>query len=160
QRGYLPTNWDGVTPLWLPDAPADYTKLTYIPRDAAGNPISTIPIAASTRPTIATPTPAGLTANAGNIADPLYANDRFRNDYSPRPNEKHAGSISVGWVYTPLSWFSLVANYATSYQLPPAGRFTLDGELADVQTGSGYDLGTRFRFLNGQLQVNAGYYYN
>ncbi len=160
QRGYLPANWDGVTPLWLPDAPADYAALTYIPRSAAGAPLSTIPVAANTRPTIATPVPAGLTANAGNVADPLYAGDRFRNDYSPPTNNKHPMSISTGGVWSPLHWLSLVANYATSYQLPPAGRFTLDGQLADVQVGSGYDLGTRFRFFNGQLQVNAGYYFN
>ena len=32
----LPSNWDGRTEYYLPDAPADWAKLSYIPRDANG----------------------------------------------------------------------------------------------------------------------------
>jgi hypothetical protein len=33
---YSATTWDGVTPRYKPDAPADYATLTYVPRDANG----------------------------------------------------------------------------------------------------------------------------
>jgi hypothetical protein len=33
---YSATTWDGVTPQYKPDAPADYATLTYVPRDANG----------------------------------------------------------------------------------------------------------------------------
>jgi len=33
----LPSNWDGNTVIFRPDAPADWADLTYIPRDANGN---------------------------------------------------------------------------------------------------------------------------
>ena len=54
--GFLPGgSWDGWTlnnSYWRPDAPADWKTLTYTPKDANGNPTSTVPILAIDRPTI------------------------------------------------------------------------------------------------------------
>jgi hypothetical protein len=160
-RGDLPANWDGRTMLFLPDAPADWAKLTYIPRDAAGNATSTIGIPAATRPRTGIATPAGATTNAGvSTGNPLYANSRFRDDYNPPVNNKHPKSVSTGAVYHVLPWVSVVGNYATSYVLPPTGQFDLTNNLADVQTGTGYDTGLRFKFFGGRLTANTNYYFN
>lgn len=160
-RGDLPANWNGNTLVFLPDAPADWAKLTYIPRDANGNPTSTVAIPAATRPRTGIATPAGATGNAGvSIGNPFYANDRFRDDFSPPVNNKHPKTLSTGAVYHLLPWVSLVGNYASSYVLPPTGAFDLSNKLADVQTGTGYDTGLRFRFFGGRLTANTNYYFN
>jgi outer membrane receptor protein involved in Fe transport len=160
-RGDLPSNWDGETMLFLPDAPSDWAKLTYIPRDANGNPTSTVLNPAATRPRTGIPVPAGATTNAGVSArNPFYANDRFRDDYSPPINRKKPKTLSTGAVYHFYPWLSLTGNYATSYVLPPTGAFDLSNDLADVQTGEGYDAGLRFRFFGGRLNANLGYFFN
>lgn len=160
-RGDLPSSWNGRDLLFLPDAPADWTKLTYIPRDGNGNPTSTIAIPAATRPRTGIATPAGATTNAGaSVGTAFYRNDRFRDDYNPPINRKHPKSVSTGAVYHMLPWVSLTGNYATSYVLPPTGQFDLNNDLADVQTGKGYDAGLRFKFFGGRLTANAGYFFN
>jgi len=160
-RAGLPANWDGRTFYFLPDAPVDWAQLTYIPRDANGNPTSTIPIPAVARPRTGIAIPAGGTTNNG-ISAPtaFYANDRFRDDYNPPINRKHPYSYSVGAVYKVRPWVSVTGNYATSYVLPPTGAFDLSNNLAEVQTGSGYDSGLRFNFFGGRLTFNTNYYFN
>lgn len=160
-RADLPSNWNGRTEYYLPDAPDDWAKLSYIPRDATGRPTSTIAIPASARPRTGIAIPAGGTTNNGiSPGNPFYASDRFRDDYNPPVNRKHPKSISTGAVYHLTPWVSLTGNYATSYVLPPTGAFDLSNDLADVQTGKGYDAGLRFKFFGGRLTANTGYYFN
>ncbi len=159
-RADLPANWNGRDLLYLPNAPADWKTLTYIPRDAAGNPTSTAAIPAATRPRTGV-TPAGTTvANIYSTRIPFYSNDRFRDDYSPPVNTRTPYSVSAGAVYHLTNWVSLVGNYATSYVLPPTGAFDINNDLADVQTGKGYDAGFRFNFLGGRLTANTNYFFN
>jgi hypothetical protein len=160
-RADLPANWDGRSFYFLPDAPSDWVKLSYIPRDAAGNPTSAAPIPAATRPRTAIATPAGATTNNGiSAANPLFRNDRFRDDFSPPVNKRNPYSVSLGGVYHVASWVSLVGNYATSYVLPPTGAFDISNDLADVQTGRGYDAGFRFNLFDGRLTFNTNYFFN
>lgn len=157
----LPSNWDGRTEYFLPDAPADWAGLTYIPRDANGNPTSTVPIPAATRPRTGIATPAGGTTNNG-ISTPtaFYANDRFRDDYNPPVNKRHPRTLSTGAVYHLFPWVSGTGNYASSYVNPPTGAFDLNNALADPQTGKGYDAGFRFKFFGGRLTASTNYYFN
>jgi hypothetical protein len=157
--GDLPRDWDGHTFYYKPVAPADWAKLTYIPRNATnGVATSTVPIPAATRPRVNEP---GVTTNNGvQIPNPFFANDRFRNDYSPPENTGGNLAGSYGFVYHALKWLSVVANYGSTYVPPPTNAFSLNNEVADPTTGFGYDGGLRFRFFHEQLTVNANYFYN
>jgi hypothetical protein len=157
--GDLPAAWDGTSLVYKPDAPADYKTLSYIPRNATtGAATSAIPVPAVTRPRQNAP---GVTTNNGvQIYNPFFAGDRFRNDYSAPENKGTGLTGSYGLVYHATSWVSGVLNYSTAYIPPPAAAFTLDNELADPQTGFGYDLGLRFNFFQGRLTVNTNYFFN
>jgi outer membrane receptor for ferric coprogen and ferric-rhodotorulic acid len=157
--GDLPADWDATTLLYKPEAPADWAKLTYIPRNATtGVATSARPVPAVTRPRQNAP---GVVTNNGvQIYNPFFANDRFRNDYSPPVNEGSGLTGTYGFVYHARKYVSVVANYSTSYIPPPTNAFTLDNELAEPLTGMGYDGGLRFNFFNGRLTVNTNYFFN
>lgn len=160
-RAGLPADWDGRTFSYLPDAPSDYVGLSYIPRAANGTPTSSSPIPAASRPRTAIAIPAGATTNNGiSTPNPLYLNDRFRDDFNPPVNKRTPYSVTAGAVYHVLPWASIVGNYGTSYVLPPTGAFDISNNLADVQTGQGYDSGFRFNFFDRRLTFNVNYYFN
>lgn len=157
--GDLPITWTGTELLYKPDAPADWAALSYLPRNATtGVATATKPIPAATRPRVNAP---GVTTNNGvQIYNPFFANDRFRNDYSPPENKGDGLTGSYGLVWHALKNASLVLNYATAYIPPPTNAFTLDNDLAVAQTGRGYDAGLRFNFFNSRLTVNTNYFFN
>lgn len=149
--------WDGVTlddRYWKPDAPADWRTLTYIPKNADGSPRSAVPLPAVTRPRT------GTSINNFQLANPLYANDRFRSDYN-NPRAQSTGLNSTGGiVYHLFSWMSLKASYGDSYRPADTGVFTLDGLDAEPQRGKAYDARVNFSVFKGRLDVGLGYYYN
>jgi outer membrane receptor protein involved in Fe transport len=156
--GELPTTWNGTDKIYKPDAPADWTRLSYIPRSTAGVPTSAQPIPAANRPRV---NPPGVTTNNGvQIADPLYSGDRFRNDYSPPENRGDGLTGSYGFVYHALPFVSVVSNYSTAYIPPPTNQFTLNNDLAVAQEGYGYDVGLRFTLFGGRLTANTNYFFN
>ena len=157
--GDLPADWDPMTMLYKPEAPADWAKLSYLPRNATtGVATSAKPVPAVTRPRQNAP---GVVTNNGvQIYNPLFANDRFRNDYSPPVNEGTGLTGTYGLVYHMRKNISLVANYSTSYIPPPTNAFTLDNELAEPLTGMGYDGGVRLNLFEGRLTVNTNYFFN
>ena len=159
EYGDLSVDWDGATLLYKPEAPADWAKLTYIPRNATtGVATATKAIPAVSRPRI---NPPGVVTNNGvQIYNPLFANDRFRNDYSPPVNKGDGLKGSYGVVYHARRNVSLVANYSTSYVPPPTNAFTLDNELALPLSGMGYDGGVRLNLFDGRLTVNTNYFFN
>lgn len=160
--GFLPVNadWDGVTlddRYWRADAPADWKSLTYIPKDANGNPTSTVPILAIDRPTVA-----GV--NGVNTANPLYANDRFRNDYNP-PVRKGNGVNTTGSVmYHVTRWLSVGGSYGDSYAPRAGGAYTLLGDDADPEVGRSYDGVVRLTLFGrsalGGIDISARQYFN
>jgi hypothetical protein len=158
RTGSLPSDaaWDGFAlddRYWRPAAPSDWNNLTYIPRDANGNPTSKVPLKAVTRPTI-------TGANGVNIPNPLYANDRFQDDYS-NPVRKGGGrSYTAGAVYHLLPWASLKLNYGTNYAIRDAGTFDLSGADAKPENGLAYEAAMAFSFFNGRLDVLPRYYFN
>lgn len=175
--GDLPTNWDGTTLYYKPDAPDNWRDLAFIPRVVTtGVATSTVPIPAATRPRInplSTPgatTPVTVngvvvgytngTNNGVQIPNPFFANDRFRNDYSNPVNENSGVTGSYGFVYHARPWIDLAANYGTTYVPPPTGAFTLDNDNVDPQTGRGYEYSVRFNVLRDRLSVKVGYFDN
>jgi hypothetical protein len=157
--GDLPTDWDGTTLLYKPEAPTDWATLSYIPRNATtGVLTASKPIPAVTRPRVNAP---GVVTNNGvQIYNPFFVNDRFRSDYIPPVNKGDGLTGSYGVVYHALKNVSLVANYSTSYVPPPTNAFTLDNELAQALSGMGYDAGVRLNLLDGLLTINTNYFYN
>ena len=157
--GDLPAAWAGNVLLYKPEAPADWAKFTYIPRNATtGVPTATIPIPAATRPRI---NPPGVVTNNGVlIGNPVFFGDRFRNDFSPPKNKGDGFTGSYGLVWHALKNVSVATNYSTAYIPPPTNAFTLDNNLAVAQTGFGYDAGLRFNFFNRRLTINTNYFFN
>ena len=145
-KGDYPLNWDGFTRIMRPSAPADYATLTYRTRDAAGNPIGA-PQEAAIRPRIA---PNG-------DRDPLYANERFKDDYNPNPVQGTQVTRSVGSVLHLANWFNPSINYAETFN-PPGGIVRIDGRQLEPTVSSGTDYGLRMELFQNKLNLNFTYY--
>ena len=160
--GFLPVNasWDGYSldnRYWRPNAPADWKTLTYIPKDASGNPTATVPILAIDRPTIA-----GV--NGVNAPNPLYVNDRFRNDYNAPVRTSTGVRTTASVMYHLTSWMSLGGSYGDSYAPRGGGQYFLDGSDADPEVGQSYDAVLRFTLFRqralGGIDLSAREYFN
>ncbi len=160
--GYLPVNpgWDGATlddRYWRSNAPADWKTLTYTPKDAAGNSTSSVPLLAVDRPTVT-----GI--NGVNTANPLYANDRFRNDYNAPVRKSSGFNTTASIVYHLTSWMSLGGSYGDSYAPRTGGAYLLDGSDAEPETGKSYDGVLRLSLFQdralGGIDISARTYFN
>ena len=145
-KGDYPLDWDGVTRIMRPAAPADYATLTFRQRDARGNPIGEAQEAAI-RPRIA---PIG-------DRDPLYASDRFKDDFNPPPVKGSQITRSVGSVLHLTSWLNPSINYGETFN-PPSSIVRIDGRLLDPTVASGTDYGLRMELLQNRLNLNFTYY--
>ncbi len=145
-KGDYPLNWDGVSRILRPGPPSDYATLTYRQRDASGNPVGE-PLEAAIRPRIA---PNG-------DRDPLYANDRFKDDYNPPAVEGSQITRSVGSVLHLTSWLNPSINYAETFN-PPGGIVRIDGRQLNPTISSGTDYGLRMELLQNRLNLNFTYY--
>lgn len=141
-----PLNWDGVTRNIKPPAPSDWATLTYRTRNANGNPFGAA-LPADTRPRLTT----------GGERNPLYATDRFRDDYSPPNLKDSVTTYTAGSVYHATKNVSAFVNYAQSYA-PPGVNLKIDGSVFQPVASDGWDYGLRFTFLDGGLVVNATRY--
>jgi len=160
--GFLPVdpNWDGYSlgdNYWRSDAPADWKTLTYTPKDANGNPTSTVPILAIDRPTI-------TGTNGVNTPNPLYAKDRFRNDYNAPVRKGSGVNTTASVVYHFTSWLSLGGSYGDSYAPRTGGSYTLDGSDAEPERGRSYDGVLRLTLFQksalGGIDISARQYFN
>jgi hypothetical protein len=156
--GGLPVNasWDGLTlddRYFKPNAPADWKTLTFIPKNADGTPRSAVPLPAIDRPTVPG-------ANGVNPFNPVYANDRFRNDYNPPPGMSQTVNTTYGIMYHALSWLSLHANYGESHLPMGVNRWRLDFSEADPEKGVAYDAGFTLNLFQERLALKAGYFFN
>lgn len=144
-RRDFPGSWDGYTPYYLPNAPADYFKLQYVPKGTNG--AATGPLqSADVRP-----------RDSAGLPLPQYAADRFRDDYNAPKLKGAATTSSAGTVVHVNSWLSLFANYSESFN-PPGGAMRITGELLDAQHSRGRDYGVRFNLLDGRLYASLGTY--
>jgi outer membrane receptor protein involved in Fe transport len=144
---YSATTWDGVTGVFAPAAPADYASLTYTLKDAAGTVLGP-PIPADTRP---------RDADGNRVAQ--YANDRFKNDYSPPAIEKRQYTPSIGTVIHITPWLSPYINYAETFN-PPSIIQRIDSTFLQPTVAKGVDLGVRLSLLKGRLNLNFLQYRN
>jgi hypothetical protein len=145
-KGDYPLDWDGLTRILRPAPPADYATLTYRQRDAAGNPVGA-PQEAAIRPRIA---PNG-------DRDPLYAGDRFKDDYNPPPVKGRQLTRSVGAVAHLATWLNPSINFAETFN-PPGGIVRIDGRLLEPVISSGTDYGLRMELLQNRLNLGFTYY--
>ena len=145
-KGDYPLDWSGDYRLMRPAPPADYAGLTYRQRDAAGNQVGP-PLEAAIRPRLA---PNG-------DRDPLYANDRFKDDYNPPPVKGSQITRSVGSVLHLASWFNPSINYAETFN-PPGSIVRIDGRQLDPTVSKGVDYGLRMELLQNRLNLNFTYY--
>ena len=144
-RRDFPASWDGRTPLYLPNAPADYFKLQYVPKSATG--VATGPLqSADVRP-----------RDSAGVPLPQYAADRFRDDSNAPKINGAATTASAGSVVHLNSWLSIFANYSESFN-PPGGAIRITGELFDAQRSRGHDYGLRFNLLGGRFYASLGVY--
>lgn len=144
QRDFSP-DWDGSTLYQRPDAPADYLKLVYLPKDTAGHATGVV-LPADTRP-----------RDASGVALPQYSGDRFRDDFNAPVTNGIVNTTSIGGVYSINSWISVFYNHSESFN-PPGSAVLLSGELFPAQASQGHDYGLRFRFLAGRVYATlTGY---
>lgn len=143
-RGDQPNGWNGTQVLFRPRPPEDYFSLTYVPKDAAGNP---------TGPR----TEALARPRTNNVPQPQYANDRFRDDYSLPTLKGKVNTYSAGGVLHVTKWASVFGNYAETW-LPPAGELRINGERFLPSVSEGWDVGARFSFLADRVSFTASKY--
>lgn len=142
--GDYPTGWDGSTYYWRPAAPADYTALTYVPKNAAG--VATGPAQ-----------PAAVRPRTGLAAQPQYANDRFQDDYAPPDLGGKNTTFSVGGVGYVTRDLNVFYNYATTFNPSPA-RPNIYGSFYGPQVAAEWSAGVRENLADGRLSVSLGYY--
>ncbi len=143
--GDYPTNWDGRDVFFRPAAPADFLDLTYVPKNAAGQPTGPAQLA-DVRPRDALRNPL-----------PQYARDRFQSDYTPPKTILGITTYSTGAVLHLNTWLSVFGNYATSFS-PTSGNLYLDGTFLPSAKSHGSDVGIRLRLLEGKVVASLGRY--
>ncbi len=144
---YDPAAWNGTSFILKPDAPADWTGLTFIPKAANGSPTGPA-IAADTRP-----------RDGNGNRQPQYANDRFKDDFNAPAIDKREITRSVGTVFHLTRWVSPYANYAETFN-PPGPIQRIDSSFLPATVARGIDLGLRFSLLSGRLTFSVARYTN
>lgn len=132
-RAELPADWDGLSAVYRPKAPADYFALSYRTRDSNGNQVGA-PQLAVTRP-----------RNANGTPQALYLRDRFQDDYSIPDQEVSDIVYSAGAVLHVTRWLSLTGSYGESFDSPSlTPRIT--GENFDPVVSKTHSFGLRLDF--------------
>jgi outer membrane receptor protein involved in Fe transport len=119
---------------WRPDAPADYFKLAYIPKDTNGNPAGNLQPAPASRPRNA----------ATGVGLPQYARDRFQDDFNPLPTSDKKTTHSVGGILNLGRGFSLWANSSQTFNPADFTKTTIDYGTPPPSSSSGTDFGIRY----------------
>lgn len=145
-KGDYPLDWDGITRILRPSAPADYSTLTYRERTAAGAQVGP-ELEAAIRPRIA---PNG-------DRDPRYAADRFKDDFNPHPVKGSQITRSVGSVVHLTNWINPSFNFAETFN-PPGGIVRIDGRQLEPTISTGRDYGLRMELFENRLNLNFTYY--
>src|SRR5690606_17229430 len=140
-RGEQPDDWDGRQVHFRPRPPEDYFSLTYIPKNAAGQPTGPMAEALS-RPRTA------------HVAQPQYANVRLPDDYSLPAITGTVDTYSTGAVFHLTNWVNAFGNYAETWA-PPAGELRINGERFIPVVSDGWDIGVRFTLLGDRLSLTA-----
>lgn len=151
--GDYPAGWNGSDIIFKPDAPADWTTLTYVPKDATGKPTGSA-LPADTRPRLTVPATAATTAN-NILPAPQYANDRFRDDFNPPALNVGVNTYSFGGTVNVNSWLGVYANASTTFN-PNLLIQRLDESLLKPTSAHGTDVGLRLNPWGGRLSASLG----
>ncbi len=122
--------------IYRPDAPVDYFRLTYVPKDAAGRPTGPLQLAPATRPRDTTT----------GVALRQYAADRFQDDYNPPPTSTRKPTKSVGGILNVGRGVSLWANFAQTFNPTDFTKTTIDYGTPPPSVSEGRDYGVRVSF--------------
>jgi hypothetical protein len=153
--GDLPVGWDAASAIMRPDAPKDYFTMTYLNKNTStGAIISTKPQLATTRPRTTDPV-TGLS-----IENPVFKNDRFRNDYNNPSASSYSNSKNLGLVWNARKWIAPYVNYSTSYTPQTSLSQDIEYDYVVPTTASGYDMGANVRLANGNFTIRLNYYKN
>ncbi len=161
--------WDGTTRYFKPlfnGTAQQYFALSYRPRNASGAQVGSARLAA-TRPT--TTLPGGKDGGNLNgsfvVMDPRYANDVFRDDFSPPKIREYGSTKTYGVTYNVTPWLAPYINRSTALlpTSPSSASSTtpnvdLFGGLLPTTVAKGTDFGTRFSLLGGKLSGKYNYY--
>ena len=120
--------------IYRPDAPSDYFKLGYVPKDTAGRPTGPAQLAPATRPRDATT----------GLALPQYAGDRFQDDFNPPPTSTKKPTKSLGGIFNVGRGVSLWANFAQTFNPTDFTKTTIDYGTPPPSVSEGKDYGIRF----------------
>lgn len=145
--GDYPLDWDGVTRIMRPDAPADWASLSYTPLNANGTPSGSARPAAN-RPRI----------SATDAPDPLYNNVRFQDDYNLPVQRGSKVTKTYGTVAHVTSWLSPFYNYAETFNPPDGSAVRIDGSPRASTTTYGKDYGLRLELFRGRLNIGLTRY--
>ena len=144
-NGDYPTDRDPLVPLLKPIAPKDWTALTYIPVNAAGQPLASAP--AITRPRL-----------AGGVRDPRYTQYRFQDDYNAPALVGYVNTKSVGSVVHLANWLNPSVNYSETFNPQKAYALQLGGGIVSPTVSTGWNYSNRLELLQRKLDVNLTYY--
>ena len=122
--------------IYRPDAPADYFKLTYVPKNTAGVATGPSQLAPATRPRDATT----------GVALPQYAKDRFQDDFNPPPTQTKKPTKSVGGIFNLGRGVSVWANFAQTFNPTDFTKTTIDYGTPPPSVSEGKDYGLRVSF--------------
>ncbi len=122
--------------IYRPDAPADYFKLTYVPKNTAGVATGPSQLAPATRPRDATT----------GVALPQYARDRFQDDFNPPPTQTKKPTKSVGGIFNLGRGVSVWANFAQTFNPTDFTKTTIDYGTPPPSVSEGKDYGLRVSF--------------
>ena len=150
--GWNPAGFMGITDLsqdWkLPDPPADYQTLMFVPKNAAGQPT------APERPADSRPRSNSFGTR---VPQPQYDGDRFRDDYNAPPVEKSVNSWSYGAVVNVTRWLGVFANRSTTFNFSSPQQ-DIYNNLVPQPTSESQDLGIRVTLPNNRLAFSAAWY--
>ena len=136
-----PATWDGRALHLKSDAPSDWSQLTYRQRVAGGAQVGPA-LPAELRPRL-----------ASGSANPLYAGDRFQDDFNSPNISGTLDTFSLGGVLHLTKQLSLLGNFAESF-VPPLARYDVTGKLLEARSADGWDYGVRLTLLDGRLVAN------
>jgi len=142
--GDYPVDWNGNYYVWRPAAPADYATLSYIPKDASGNPTG------AAQPAIARP-------RTGIVRQAQYATDRYQDDFAPPDVKVRPDTYTVGVVGYLTRDLGAFYNYSTTFN-PTAARQNIFNGFYGPQVAAEWDAGLRHALAGGKLSVSLGYY--
>lgn len=141
-----PPGYTSTTPIFRPDAPDDYYRLTYLPKNAQGVVTGTVPLQATSR------------LRTDGVPAAQYANDRFQDDFNPPKQNFKKTTPSLGTIVNVTRWLAVWGNYAQTFNPIDANFPNMDFSLAAPSMSKGMDYGLRLNLGDGRVVASLSRY--